>query len=178
MDTSTIIALIASIGACISGIAAAITCIFTYKTTHPNLKIEISKERCIYTHFENKSFAFMPITIRNSAMVGGMIDEISIKYNNQEYNAEDIHTNYDISPFKIESSLDYKVKRNTDQLRLKCPILVNGFSVVDGYIIFPTFPPIQIPTIKVRIKYRLINKNFKSFKSRTFSSITADIERT
>ncbi|AWW06106.1 MAG: putative salicylate hydroxylase [Caudoviricetes sp.] len=174
MDTPTIIALIASIGAGISGIAATITCIFTYKTTHPNLKIEISKDQCVYTHYGEKSFAFMPITIRNTAMVGGMIDAICIKYNNKDYPAEDIHTNFDLSPFRIESPLDYKVERTTKHLRLKCPILVNGFSVVDGFIIFPTFPAIQIPTIKVRIKYRLINKNFKSSKSRTFSFITAD----
>lgn len=174
MDTPTIIALIASIGAGISGIAAAISCIFTYKTTHPNLKIYISKDKSVYTHFGEKSFALMPITIRNAAMVGGMIDEICIKYNKQEYSAEDIHTNYDISPFKIESTIDYKVERNANQLRLKCPILVNGFAVVDGFIIFPTFPAIQIPTIKVRIKYRLINKKFKSSKSRTFSFVTAD----
>lgn len=174
METPTVIALIACIGACISGIAATVSCIFTYKTTHPNLKLKISKDTCIYTHFGEKSFALMPIEIRNTAMVGGMVDDICIKYNKKEYPAEDIHTDFNISPFKIESTLDYKIERNSKQLRLKCPILVNGFSVINGYIIFPTFPAIQIPTIKVSIKYRLINRKFKSYKFRTFSFVTAD----
>lgn len=175
MDTPTIIALIASVGAIISGAAATISCLFTYRTTHPNLKIQIPKDKCIYTHFEEKSFALMPITIRNAAMVAGMIDDIRIKYNNQTYSAEDIYTNYDITPFEIRNRLDDKIERNIELLRLKCPILINGFSSVDGFIIFPTFPILQIPTVKIRISFRLINKKFKRIRYRTFTIVTADV---
>lgn len=172
MDTPTIIALIASLGAGISGIASAITCFFTYRTTRPNLKVEIDKKHCVYTYFQDKSFAFMPLTIRNTAVVNGMVDNIYIKYEGKEYGAEDIYTDYNLEPFKIENIMNDKIKRNTNKLRLKSPLWVKGFSFVEGFIVFPNFPIVQVHSINVRISYRLSNKKFKRFKHVTFSCVT------
>ena len=172
MNTPTIIALIASIGAVISGVAATISCIFTYKTTQPNLKVKIDKDKCAYLHNENKSFALMPFEVRNSAMVGGMIDEICILYNDKKYYAEDKFTDFDPYPFEITNIVDDKIERDVHQLRLKSPLQVNGFSVVEGFILFPTFPPVQAANITVTISYRLMNKKFKrKFRNITFSFV-------
>lgn len=172
MDTPTIIALIASIGAVISGIAATISCVFTYKTTQPNLKVEIEKDKCVYMHNDQKSFALMPFEVRNSAMVGGMIDEICILHNGKKYYAEDKYTDFDPYPFEIRNTVDDKIERDVHQLRLKCPIQVNGFSVVQGFIFFPSFPAVQTANISVTISYRLMNKNRKKkFRKITFSFV-------
>ena len=161
MDTPTIIALIACIGACISGIAAALSAYLSYKGNRPKIKLKIMKDygQCFYSYLKNKSFALATFKISNCSSIPGTIHDICIIYNGKEYEAEDIFTNFDPSPMVLTNTTENGIKRDINKLRLKCPITVNGFSFVDGFIYFPTFPTVTIDSITVDIRYRVAHSN-------------------
>lgn len=163
MSPSEIVSLVAGIFTAVSGVSAAIACFLTYRTTRPKIKLKVGKQNSnrAYTFYKDKGFALLGIDLINSSMVAGMLDELCIIYEGKEYYAEKIGTQYDPYPFEVKSFFSEQIEQDTKLLRLKTPITVQGYSIISGYILFPSFPVVQTNTITVNISFRLMNKNFK-----------------
>ena len=162
MTTSEIVALIASIFTAISGISAATACILTYRTTRPKIKLSPSTKQSnrFYTFGHNKSFAVLDFEIINSSSIEGMVYNLCIVYEGKKYFAEDTPTNFDPYPFAIKSFFDDKIEQDIQSIHRKFPIKSPGYSVIRGFVFFPTFPVVQTSNITVDIRYRLTNSKF------------------
>lgn len=163
MSAKDIISLVATIISCAASFATCIACYFTYKTTRPNIQIEVDKKLCYYVKYSQEkviTFALVYLYIRNLSMIAGTIDHIFIMYKGKSYRVEKTSMIYDISPvsFTIVAAPE-NIQIDAIKKRCRCPIRVEGLSFIDGFFLFPNFiaEPSKPITISLFVQY----PNFK-----------------
>lgn len=165
MTGSEIATLVASIFSAISAIAAVVTCFLMYRNSRPKIKLQLATNESARGHWHDDKthFAVLAFGITNSSQQSGVVSDIVIRYNGNDYRCEEVSMNYDTGSVSIKSDTGEPsaVERNMDQFRLKCPIKVDGYSVVSGVVVFPNFPAIDTNNFFATVIYRLAHKKVK-----------------
>lgn len=124
-------------------IAAFLTCIFTFRTIHPHIKIYTEKNspgNNIFYSDKEKGVTIVIFSATNNSPIQGIIDEAYIKLNKKIYLAMNSFTIYNniIDEIKIRDHQNNLI--NSKKFRLKLPLKIPPFSTVRGYFTFFDFP--------------------------------------
>lgn len=131
--------IITAVAGALSAIAAMIACILTYRTTRPKVQVTINKiylvERC------GARFAMADIVVANKSSVQGTVSDLYLYTGRHKQKvkceAELEKQIYDMGPLRIDVTANGIPAKDN---RLKLPVSVAPFQVIDGYIIFPNLP--------------------------------------
>lgn len=155
------IAMYAAIFAAISALASFAACIITVHQARPQLKYKFKEEECIFAAELEKQFALISFEIQNLSAVPGMVSDIFIYYNGNKYHGENSSSMYDVAPLKfsiIDKLQGYQ--KDFEKSKYKLPIVINGFSVVSGFILVPNFPSIDVESAMLSIGIHSVDKKF------------------
>ena len=164
MTPAEIIMLITAIFTALAAVAALVTCYLNYRSLKPNISIEKFDNQADYFYYFDNEMNYYCVALlfnfTNSSHVGGSISEISISYNSHTYEADEEKLNYEINT-DYTFSTDVNTQVKFSELRKRCPIIVEPYSNVEGFIIFPGIHDVKDKIMKVTVSFRIIGKKFR-----------------
>ena len=160
MTKYDVLTLILSALASISTIASFITCYQTRRTTRPQIKVHVIKKAKSNVFYSNQtlSLAVFVVAFFNTSSVSGVVNDVIIKYKNKKYSCSNNFTEYKNLP-TIELIDDNKNKIDFKTFSLTTPLVVDGYSMQRGTLIFPNFlESISEKSINVTVIFSIIGK--------------------
>lgn len=169
MNTANIIAMCAAIFSAISALATCAACILSFLQNRPSLKFKLKENECIFFSELEKHFAIISFEIENRSAVAGMVSDIYISFSENKYHGEVASSMYEIAPLKVLiSDVLQTYQKDFAKSRYKLPIIVNGFSIISGFIVVPNFPVIDENSITLPVGFHFVNHNFDDIISFNF----------
>ncbi len=165
MSTSEIIALVASICAAISALAAVIGTALHYRQSKPEIWIGIKQRPgdCCYIYnsispTQTERFAILTVSFANFSSASGVVAAGYIKYHGQRYDVENPGSLYEPQTVHYRPGRKSGFPQDANKLRLHVPVCIPPYSAVWGFFYFPRFPTLSSDGEDLEVYFEIIGR--------------------